>query len=180
MLDDGRILAFNGHVDLGTGIRTSLAQIVAEELDVPAPSVKMILGDSARVPNQGPTIASATIQISAVPLRFAAAQARFVLIGLAAQRWGIDAARLATDDGHVIAPDNTRISFGDLLQGQRISLPIDSSVAVKDPSAYRIVGRGTPRGDLPAKATGISHLRSRHAGARHAARSRRAAAVCGT
>jgi hypothetical protein len=59
VLDDGRILAFNGHVDLGTGIRTSLAQIVAEELDVGAARVQMILGDTSEVPNQGPTIASA-------------------------------------------------------------------------------------------------------------------------
>ncbi len=154
ILDDGRILAFNGHVDLGTGIRTSLAQIVAEELDVAAPRVQMILGNSSLAPNQGPTIASATIQISAVPLRFAAAQARLVLIGLAAERWGGDSASLATDDGYVIAPDKTRISFGELLQGQRISLPIDSSVTVKDPSTYRVIGRPTPRVDLPAKATG--------------------------
>jgi nicotinate dehydrogenase subunit B len=154
VLDDGRILAFNGHVDLGTGIRTSLAQIVAEELDVPAARVQMILGNSADVPNQGPTIASATIQISAVPLRFAAAQARLALIGLAAQRWGLEASRLTTDDGCVIAPDNTRITFGSLLQERRLSLPIDHCVAVKDPSTYRIVGRATPRVDLPAKATG--------------------------
>jgi nicotinate dehydrogenase subunit B len=154
VLDDGRILAFNGHVDLGTGIRTSLAQIVAEELDVPAARVQMILGNSADVPNQGPTIASATIQISAVPLRFAAAQARFALIGLAAERWGLEASRLTTDDGCVIAPDNTRITFGSLLKERRLSLPIDPSVAVKDPSTYRIVGRATPRVDLPAKATG--------------------------
>src|ERR1700760_2877296 len=69
VLDDERIVAFNGHVDLGTGIRTSLAQIVAEELDVPAQRVTMVLGDSSETPNQGPTIASASIQISAVPLR---------------------------------------------------------------------------------------------------------------
>jgi CO/xanthine dehydrogenase Mo-binding subunit len=154
VLDDGRILAFNGHVDLGTGIRTSLAQIVAEELDVPAARVQMILGHSADVPNQGPTIASATIQISAVPLRFAAAQARLALIGIAAQIWGIDAANLSTGDGCVIAPDNTRIAFGDLLQGRRLSLPVDNTIAVKEPSAYRIVGRSAPRVDLPAKATG--------------------------
>src|SRR3981189_819693 len=84
---DGSVTAFNGHVDLGTGIRTSLAQIVAEELDVPAARVQMRLRNSADLPNQGPSIASATIQISAVPLRFAAAQARFALIGLAAERW---------------------------------------------------------------------------------------------
>src|ERR1700709_8041 len=95
ILDDGRILAFNGHVDLGTGIRTSLAQIVAEELDVPAPRVQMILGNSAQVPNQGPTIASATIQISAVPLRFAAGQHRLAWVGVAAKRWGFHSASVA-------------------------------------------------------------------------------------
>ncbi|MDF3885957.1 molybdopterin cofactor-binding domain-containing protein, partial [Cupriavidus basilensis] len=63
--DNGEILAFNGHVDLGTGIRTSLAQIVAEELEVPAARVAMTLGHTQLTPNQGPTIASATIQISA-------------------------------------------------------------------------------------------------------------------
>jgi nicotinate dehydrogenase subunit B len=55
VLDDGRILAFNGHVDLGTGIRTSLAQIVAEELDVPTARVQMILGNSADVPKGRPS-----------------------------------------------------------------------------------------------------------------------------
>ena len=47
LTDEGRILAFNGHVDLGTGISTALAQIVAEELDVPLDSVEMVLGDTA-------------------------------------------------------------------------------------------------------------------------------------
>lgn len=70
------VYAFNGHVDLGTGIRTSLAQIVAEELDLSLDQVKMVLGDTERAPNQGATIASATVQISAIPLRNAAAEAR--------------------------------------------------------------------------------------------------------
>ena len=73
---DGSVTAFNGHVDLGTGIRTALGQIVAEELDVSFARVVVVLGDTSRVPNQGATIASETIQITAVPLRKAAAQAR--------------------------------------------------------------------------------------------------------
>ena len=64
---DGAVTAFNGHVDLGTGIRTALGQIVAEELDVSFARVVVVLGDTARVPNQGATIASETIQITAVP-----------------------------------------------------------------------------------------------------------------
>ncbi|HEX4508809.1 MAG TPA: molybdopterin cofactor-binding domain-containing protein, partial [Burkholderiaceae bacterium] len=74
--DDGSVSALNGHVDLGTGIQTSLAQIVAEELDIDFDRVRMMLGDTARVPNQGATIASASIQIHSQPLRLAAAQAR--------------------------------------------------------------------------------------------------------
>src|SRR5690606_4496083 len=57
MLSEGRVLAFNGHVDLGTGVRTALAQVVAEELDVDFDCVDMILGHTSATPNQGPTIA---------------------------------------------------------------------------------------------------------------------------
>ena len=83
---DGSVTAFNGHVDLGTGIRTALGQIVAEELDVSFARVVVVLGDTSRVPNQGATIASETIQITAVPLRNAAAQARHFLVARAAER----------------------------------------------------------------------------------------------
>src|SRR3974390_1532870 len=83
---DGSVTAFNGHVDLGTGVRTALGQIVAEELDVSFARVVVVLGDTSRVPNQGATIASETIQITAVPLRKAAAQARQFLLARAAER----------------------------------------------------------------------------------------------
>ena len=73
---EGRIVAFCGHVDLGTGIRTALAQIIAEELDFPLAAIELVLGDTSETPNQGPTIASETIQVTAQPLRVAAAQAR--------------------------------------------------------------------------------------------------------
>src|SRR5438270_10879212 len=83
---DGSVTAFNGHVDLGTGIRTALGQIVAEELDVSFARVVVVLGDTAHVPNQGATIASETIQITAVPLRNAAAPAPHFLVARAAER----------------------------------------------------------------------------------------------
>ncbi|WP_269511519.1 xanthine dehydrogenase family protein molybdopterin-binding subunit [Burkholderia sp. IMCC1007] len=155
ILDDGRILAFNGHVDLGTGIRTSLAQIVAEELDVPAARVTMVLGDTAATPNQGPTIASATIQISATPLRCAAAQARHALLALAAERFGVDAAQLDTDGGTISVPaDGRTATFAALVAARRIALTLDLNARTKDPAHYRIVGKSAPRVDVPAKATG--------------------------
>ncbi|PRF17013.1 xanthine dehydrogenase family protein molybdopterin-binding subunit [Burkholderia multivorans] len=158
IVDDGRILAFNGHVDLGTGIRTSLAQIVAEELDVPAARVAMVLGDTAATPNQGPTIASATIQISAAPLRCAAAQARHALLALAAEQFGVDAGQLRVDDGTISAVDHSgaqrQASYAELVAQRRIALTLDPHTRTKDPAQYRIVGRASPRVDLPAKATG--------------------------
>jgi len=81
---EGRVIAFCGHVDLGTGIRTALAQIIAEELDFPFAAVELVLGDTLDTPDQGPTIASETIQVTAQPLRIAAAQVRQHLIALAA------------------------------------------------------------------------------------------------
>ncbi|MGT2476717.1 molybdopterin cofactor-binding domain-containing protein [Paraburkholderia terrae] len=158
ILDDGCILAFNGHVDLGTGIRTSLAQIVAEELDVPAARVAMQLGHTAVTPNQGPTIASASIQISATPLRCAAAQARHALLQLAAECFGTQIEALATDNAEVFVaatPDARRVSFAELIAGKRIALDLDLKARVKDPSTYRVIGKSAPRVDIPAKATGM-------------------------
>ena len=157
ILDDGRILAFNGHVDLGTGIRTSLGQIVAEELDVPAEHVQMILGSTASTPNQGPTIASASIQISAIPLRCAAAQARLALLELAARRLGVEAGHLMTDGGRVFVKGTEcadGLPFAELVKGQSLTLDLDAEVKTKDPCAYRLVGRSSSRVDIPAKATG--------------------------
>lgn len=135
---DGSVTALHGHVDLGTGLRTALAQIVAEELGVTADAVHVALGDTARAPNQGPTIASSSIQIHAEPLRRAAAQAR---------AW-LDAHSGAHGDAggvpHGIAA----------LAGQHVDLMLDASTPTKPAAAYRVVGQSLPRVDLPAKATG--------------------------
>src|ERR1700755_693372 len=95
---DGAVTAYNGHVDVGTGIRTALGQIVAEELDVSFARVVVVLGDTTRVPDQGATIASETIQITAVPLRKAAAQARLFLLTLAAERLELPVTDLSVED----------------------------------------------------------------------------------
>src|SRR5438874_11404301 len=103
---DGSVTAYNGHVDLGTGIRTALGQIVAEELDVSLARVVVVLGDTSQVPDQGATIASETIQVTAVPLRKAAAQARQYLIARAAERLELAAEELAIEHGPIRGRDN--------------------------------------------------------------------------
>jgi nicotinate dehydrogenase subunit B len=154
--DQGAVTAFNGHVDLGTGIRTALAQIVAEELDVTLDRVTMVLGHTGVAPNQGGTIASDSIQVSARPLRHAAAQARAHLVALAAEALGIPADELEVEEGIVRPRDgrNTGLSYADLLKGRADRLMLHQETAVKPASEHRIVGRRVPRVDIPAKATG--------------------------
>nr|WP_315237526.1 molybdopterin cofactor-binding domain-containing protein [uncultured Albidiferax sp.] len=128
--DDGSVTALNGHVDLGTGLRTALTQVVAEELDLPMERIHMVLGDTARAPNQGATIASASLQIHAEPLRRAAAQAKAWLVQRA-------------------APD-----IADALAGQHVLLLLDLQTPVKDPKDYRTVGQSIPRVEMLDKLTG--------------------------
>lgn len=153
--DDGSVTALHGHVDLGTGIRTALTQIVAEELDVPMDRVNMVLGDTTRAPNQGATIASASIQIHAVPLRLAAAQARHWLLARAAARLQVDVAGLAVREGVVHdAAGGRSITYGELVGGDHVELSLDPGTPVKLPADYTLVGTRAPRVDLVAKATG--------------------------
>ncbi|CAN7779974.1 molybdopterin-dependent oxidoreductase [Variovorax sp. LjRoot84] len=151
--DDGSISALNGRVDLGTGIQTALAQIVAEELDVHLNCVVMALGDTARVPNQGATIASATIQIHAQPLRAAAAQARKWLLARAAERLGVAVETLNVEHG-VVRCDHLELTFGELVAGQRTVLKLDLLTSLKRPEDYRLVGTSQSRVDIPAKLAG--------------------------
>jgi nicotinate dehydrogenase subunit B len=150
----GTVTAFNGHVDLGTGIRTALGQIVAEELDVSFARVMVVLGDTSRVPNQGATIASETIQITAVPLRKAAAQARQFLLARAAQKLELPIDDLTVEDGLIRGRDNRSVSYGEVISGETIRLELADDVPVKAVDVYTIVGQSVPRVDLPAKATG--------------------------
>ena len=154
LLDDGQVIALAGHVDLGTGISTAYGQIVAEELDLPLAAVQMILGDTARAPHQGATIASTSIQRHAQPLRTAAAQARAWLLGQAAARLGVAATDLRTQHGAVITPDAQGLTYAALVAGQHVELLLDTTTPTKPVAAYTLVGTSAPRTDLPAKATG--------------------------
>lgn len=154
---DGSVLALHGHVDMGQGIRTALAQWVAEELDVAMDQVDMVLGDTARVPNQGPTIASASLQIHAAPLRLAAAQARAWLMQQAAARWSLPLASLRCAQGHIHCvddPDRAPLAYGELVGPQPVVLSLDPNTPLKDVAEHRVVGTPQPRVDIPAKAFG--------------------------
>ena len=152
---DGSVTAFHGHVDLGTGLRTALTQIVAEELDVPPGRVAVVMGDTALAPDQGPTIASESIQVAAIPLRQAAAQARAILLARAAELLQCRPDALSIADGLVRQAGVERgpIPLGDMVPTDAVDVLLDPAAPVKSPSAYRLVGRGLARVDLPGKAT---------------------------
>lgn len=153
---DGAVTGLHGHVDLGTGLRTALTQLVAEELDVAIGQVTMVMGDTATAPNQGPTIASASIQIHGMVLRQAAAQARAYLLDQAADRLKCAVSDLKVRDGVItcVQDDSVRLTYGELVQGAQVALRLDPSVALKDVKDHRVIGQSVPRVDIPAKARG--------------------------
>jgi nicotinate dehydrogenase subunit B len=151
----GKVAVFAGKVDLGTGVRTAITQIVAEELDVPMARINVIQGDTLLTPDQGPTYGSLSIQNGGVQIRQAAATARRALLLQAAERMNVDARELIVVEG-VIRPKHgtTSISYGDLIGGRTFALTLDQNVPLKDPATYVVVGRSQPRLDIPDKVTG--------------------------
>ncbi len=150
---DGQIIVYSGKVDLGTGVRTALMQIAAEELEVPLDRVNLIQGDTSLTPDQGPTWGSLSIQIGGMQIRRAAATARKALVEMAAQHLGVSATGLRIENGTIKGSDKS-ISYAELVGGRTFSLKVDKDAPVKDPASYTIVGKSVPRLDIPPKVTG--------------------------
>src|SRR4029453_15578945 len=98
----GRVTVYSGKVDLGTGIRTAMAQIAAEELSVPLDRVTVIQGDTLLTPDQGITWGSLSIQVGGMQIRQAGATARQGLISEAAAKLGVDKSAVGVRDGVVV------------------------------------------------------------------------------
>jgi nicotinate dehydrogenase subunit B len=164
---DGTVTVFTGKVDLGTGVETALAQIVAEELDVPFSRIHMIGLDTAKAINQGTTAGSRSIERGGPQLRQAAAAARQELLKLAAARLNSTPEKLLVKDGIVsVAGDAKKsVSYGQLIGGKQFNVKITATgtgwdmkvapeVRAKDVKGYKIVGTSPRRVELPAKLTG--------------------------
>ena len=156
---DGRITVFTGKVELGQGLRTALARLAAEELDVALERIHVASADTSCAPDEFLTVGSMSMEHSGSAVRQVAAEARHVLLELAAQRLGAPLARLEVDDGEVYVRGSTlRTSYAELLGGKRFERRISGEVFPKDASQHRIVGRPGPRIDLRAKLTGGAFL----------------------
>jgi CO/xanthine dehydrogenase Mo-binding subunit len=153
---DGSVIVRSGKVELGTGVRTALAQIVAEELDVPLIQIRVVMGDTAQTPDEGYTAGSMTLQTSGATLRQVAATARQALMELASDRLDAAMDELVVEAGRVTVghdPERT-ITYAELQGGRPFARAILSQAPVKRPEAYRVVGVSAPRVDLRAKFTG--------------------------
>jgi len=151
---DGNITVFTGKVELGTGVQTALAQIVAEELDVSFQRVHMVMGDTAKCPNQGPTVGSQTLYRAGPQLRQAAAEARAALVAIAAQSLGAPAEQLAVADGVVSAPDGKKLSYAALVGNQKFERKMSGTAKPKSPDKFAVVGKPIARVELPEKVFG--------------------------
>jgi nicotinate dehydrogenase subunit B len=152
---DGKVTVYSGKVDLGTGVRTALGQMVAEELDVPFARVAVVEGDTASTPDQGPTFGSLSIQNGGVQIRLAAATARQALLEMAAGQLGTPAGELAVRDGIVQPKAGGRgVGYGALIGGKSFALKLDDKAPLKDAASYTVVGKSVPRVDIPGKVTG--------------------------
>ncbi|HXP79927.1 MAG TPA: molybdopterin cofactor-binding domain-containing protein [Verrucomicrobiae bacterium] len=168
---EGLVHVFTGKPEIGMGVGTAYAQIVAEELDVPVDRVVLVMGDTASTANQGGVGGSTSIMLGSKPLRNAAANARYLLTELASRRLGVPADELEVIDGIVHVKGSAKgdasrsVSYAELagagdlndalkVSGDGFSLNVVGSGKPKDPSAYTIVGRPVPREDLPPKILG--------------------------
>jgi nicotinate dehydrogenase subunit B len=153
---DGGVIVYFGKVEQGTGIQTALAQLIADELDVPFEHVRVVQGDTDSTPDQGYTAGSQSLSVGAVPARKAAAQARKTLIAMAASRLKVDPDLLATRDGAVVSlsDPSVRLPYGELVANGRFPGKFGDDVGLKAPSSYRIVGKPIRRVDVPGKVDG--------------------------
>ncbi len=155
---DGTVTITVNRLEFGQGIQTALPMILADELDADWSRVRSQLGtnDAAYAdPLWGLhlTGGSNSIKNSFTQYRELGARTRTMLVQAAAARWGVDAARLRTQAGVVIGPGGRRAGYGELAQAA-MALPVPTSVTLKDPKQFRLIGQPTGRLDAAAKSSG--------------------------
>ena len=159
---DGSVSAFFGKTDMAQGLYAGIGQIVAEELDVPFKSVTVIMGNTASSVNQGGASGSTGVQFGGKQMRMAAAEARRVLVEMAAARLGVGADTLKVNDG-VVSDGSKSTTYAELIGGRYFNVPLDwnkeygnglyapGKAKPKDYREHKIVGQPLKRDDIAPK-----------------------------
>ena len=144
--EDGTVNVYTGKVEVGQNIRTSLSQIVAEELMVPVSSITMIMGDTDLVPFDMGTFGSRTTPQMGPQLRYAAATARYALIEMAAKKWNVPATSVRAESGVVLnTSTKEKVGYGELTKGQQLMMTIPDNVPVIAAKDWKIAGTSVPK-----------------------------------
>ena len=144
--EDGKVTVFTGKVEMGQGIRTSLAQQVAEELHVAVDSIAMVMGDTTLTPWDMGTFGSRTTPTMGPELRNMAAAARELLVNMAAKKWSADPKTLAAADGKITNPASREsVSYGDLTRGQKLVEVVEGDPSLTPATEWKIAGKPTGR-----------------------------------
>ncbi len=166
---DGSAIGWVGKVDMGQGTEIGWAQMVAEELDLPLARVTIVQGHTNATFNMGGASGSTGIWRGGAAMRAAAAEARRVLVEMAAEKLGVAADKLAVDDGVVSVKGEPakKVSYGDLIGGKHFvetlewnkeigsNLAVKGKAKAKSPAEYKIVGKpGYRRRDVADKVVG--------------------------
>jgi nicotinate dehydrogenase subunit B len=148
----GTVTVFTGKCELGQGILTALAQIAADELDVSYERIEMVSADTARTPNEGMTAGSLSVENSGTAVRLACAEARQILLELAATKLGVAVASLSVTDGTVTG--SAKITYWDLAREANLKREASAQAKPKAPAQHKVIGKSMPRRDIPSKVTG--------------------------
>jgi nicotinate dehydrogenase subunit B len=149
-----RVLVRSGKVELGQGVLTALAQIVAEELDVGPTRIEMVATSTGESPDESYTAGSLSVQHSGGALRAVCAQVRALLLDAAAARLRVPAGTLTVADGEIVAPDGRRTSYWELADGVSLDRDVVLDTSPKGAEDYAVVGRPAARLDIPDKVAG--------------------------
>ncbi len=152
--EDGRVTGFTGKIEMGQGVITSLAQMLADELAVPLDAVDMVMGDTDLCPWDMGTFGSMSTRIFGPAFRAAAAEAKAVLVDLAAEYLQVAKERLKAKDG-VVYEDagQKKVTYAELAKGKKILRHVKGA-AIKTSSDFTFIGKPTLRRDSIEKVTG--------------------------
>ena len=154
--EDGRVDCFTGKIEMGQGIITSLAQVVAEELEVSIYDVDMIMGDTELCPYDAGTWGSLTTRFIDPVLRDAAAEAREVLLNLAAEHFSVSKTSLQVIEGVVSVKNDSskKITYAELTKGKKIVRSLTKKPELKKAKDFKLIGKPIRSLDAEAKVTG--------------------------
>jgi nicotinate dehydrogenase subunit B len=154
--EDGSVNCYTGKIEMGQGAIKSLAQIMAEEIEVPFERVKMVMGDTDLCPWDGGTSGSNTIRTFSPRMRVAAAEAKTVLLQLGSDYLHVPVSQLEVKDGIIsdIKNNKSKVSYGELAKGKKIEKHLDGKPELKDYTKFKFVGKPYFHQDSRIKVTG--------------------------